>query len=389
MAWSKSSAVTGSSVAEIPAPPSLASRISDGVNPRNTRLIPFIAASRQMFVISSPEYPSNCFAIESKSTSAATSTVLRLISKSWRRCASPGSGIYTRFSRRRRMASSMSHGKFVAAKTNTCLGPSFSSPPPVLCTPSTWTSSSVLTRRLASCSPCVPRWLHNESTSSMKMMEGALRRAKSNNTRTSRSLSPRYLLASVAELTLKNVHSVSVAAALASMVFPVPGGPNRRTPLTGRRIPVKNSGMSRGSTVASSRTRFGSSKPAMSDHLIPGLESIISLSSIPASSISGPWYCFRASAPVGLEPSDPPPPPAPPGPFPFPAALDNQGLSYFLSAAAPPPPRPAGLLPPPTPPPTPPPRRWAEEERPPPAPLFAIPIPPPTPAPPPPPRTKG
>jgi hypothetical protein len=60
------------------------------------------------------------------------------------------------------------------------------------------------------------------------------------------------------------------APALASMVLPVPGGPNIMTPLTGRRMPVKNSGMIMGSTVASSRTRLASARPAMSLHLREG-----------------------------------------------------------------------------------------------------------------------
>jgi hypothetical protein len=39
-----------------------------------------------------------------------------------------------------------------------------------------------------------------------------------------------YLLASVADETLKNVQPHSVATALANMVLPVPGGPNSMTP---------------------------------------------------------------------------------------------------------------------------------------------------------------
>ena len=42
-------------------------------------------------------------------------------------------------------------------------------------------------------------------------------------------------------VTLKKVHCVSVATALASMVLPVPGGPNSSTPLKGLRMPVKYS----------------------------------------------------------------------------------------------------------------------------------------------------
>eukprot|EP01018_Ginkgo_biloba_P004098 Gb_41464 [translate_table: standard] len=52
-----------------------------------------------------------------------------------------------------------------------------------------------------------------------------------------RSLSPRHFEANVAEETLKKVVPHSVATALARRVFPVPGGPNMRTPFHGRRIP--------------------------------------------------------------------------------------------------------------------------------------------------------
>lgn len=52
-----------------------------------------------------------------------------------------------------------------------------------------------------------------------------------------RSLSPRHFEAKVAEDTLKNVVPHSVATALANSVFPVPGGPNIRTPFHGLRMP--------------------------------------------------------------------------------------------------------------------------------------------------------
>lgn len=54
-----------------------------------------------------------------------------------------------------------------------------------------------------------------------------------------RSLSPRHFEANVADETLKNVVPHSVATALASNVFPVPGGPNIRTPFHGLLIPWK------------------------------------------------------------------------------------------------------------------------------------------------------
>jgi hypothetical protein len=43
-----------------------------------------------------------------------------------------------------------------------------------------------------------------------------------------------YLEANVEEETLKKVVWHSVATALANMVFPVPGGPNRSNPWTGK-----------------------------------------------------------------------------------------------------------------------------------------------------------
>lgn len=58
-------------------------------------------------------------------------------------------------------------------------------------------------------------------------------RTISNRRRTSFSDSPRYLEVSVDEDTLKKVVLHSVATALASRVFPVPGGPTRRTPWGG------------------------------------------------------------------------------------------------------------------------------------------------------------
>lgn len=53
----------------------------------------------------------------------------------------------------------------------------------------------------------------------------------SNRILTSFSLSPRYLEVRVEEETLKKVVPHSVATALASSVFPVPGGPTISTPL--------------------------------------------------------------------------------------------------------------------------------------------------------------
>lgn len=62
------------------------------------------------------------------------------------------------------------------------------------------------------------------------MMEGADKRAASNRHLTIFSLSPRYLLINDAAEQLKNVDPFTPATAFANIVFPVPGGPKRRTP---------------------------------------------------------------------------------------------------------------------------------------------------------------
>ena len=48
-----------------------------------------------------------------------------------------------------------------------------------------------------------------------------------------------YFEAKVEDETLKNVVPHSVATALASIVLPVPGGPNMRTPFHGLLMPLK------------------------------------------------------------------------------------------------------------------------------------------------------
>ncbi len=55
---------------------------------------------------------------------------------------------------------------------------------------------------------------------------------------------------------LKNVVLHSVATALASMVFPVPGGPKSSSPFHGCNSPVKSSGYLSGITTASFSNRF-------------------------------------------------------------------------------------------------------------------------------------
>mmetsp|Transcript_39568 Transcript_39568/g.71276 ORF Transcript_39568/g.71276 Transcript_39568/m.71276 type:complete len:226 (+) Transcript_39568:551-1228(+) len=74
--------------------------------------------------------------------------------------------------------------------------------------------------------------LNSESTSSMKMTQGASLRAKVKTALAFFSDSPSHLFSTDEASTLRKLAPPSVATALASMVLPVPGGPNNKTPLT-------------------------------------------------------------------------------------------------------------------------------------------------------------
>jgi len=81
-------------------------------------------------------------------------------------------------------------------------------------------------------------------------------------------------------LTLKKVVFPDAATAFASIVLPVPGGPNISTPLHGLLIPVKKCGILMGISTASFKHYLQSFKPAISSNETFGLLSITSLSSI-------------------------------------------------------------------------------------------------------------
>ncbi|EAT48673.1 AAEL000367-PA [Aedes aegypti] len=151
---------------------------------------------------------------------------------------------YTLFGNRRRAASSSSCGRFVAAITTILSDSEFAG------RPSNWTRNSVFKRRVASCSPLL-RSESNESTSSMKIIDGCISLATANKALTSFSPSPTYLLVKVAADMLKKVAEHSVATALASSVLPLPGGPKSSKPLAGVRKPVKSSGRTDGSITIS------------------------------------------------------------------------------------------------------------------------------------------
>mmetsp|Transcript_5519 Transcript_5519/g.21191 ORF Transcript_5519/g.21191 Transcript_5519/m.21191 type:complete len:240 (-) Transcript_5519:89-808(-) len=91
-----------------------------------------------------------------------------------------------------------------------------------------------------------------ESISSMKMMDGAWSLAITKSSLTMREPSPMYFCTSSEPDTRMNVQSVWCATALASSVFPVPGGPYSSTPL-GCAIPrlSNSSGCLMGSSTTS------------------------------------------------------------------------------------------------------------------------------------------
>ena len=79
--------------------------------------------------------------------------------------------------------------------------------------------------------------------SSMKMMLGWHCLAAANSALTSFSPSPTNLLVRLEAEMLKKEEEDSEATARASIVFPLPGGPNRSRPRVGGRSPVNSSGL--------------------------------------------------------------------------------------------------------------------------------------------------
>mmetsp|Transcript_3247 Transcript_3247/g.11761 ORF Transcript_3247/g.11761 Transcript_3247/m.11761 type:complete len:345 (+) Transcript_3247:406-1440(+) len=219
-----------------------------------------------------------------------------------------------RFVSRRSTASSSSIGRFVAPITTTRSSA-------LVAAPSSCTRNSVFRRRVASFSPAA-RADSIESISSMKMTEGCALRASEKSARTSFSPSPIHLLVSADAEMLKNVASDSVATALASIVLPVPGGPNSSTPFGGERRPWKISGRFVGRITASCSVALANSSPATSSQLTPGESSSTSLLIISSCAPSATTRELRGAAPPApiagadvprvMPPPPPPPPPAPP-----------------------------------------------------------------------------
>ena len=79
------------------------------------------------------------------------------------------------------------------------------------------------------------------------------------------------------------------------MVLPVPGGPNSSTPFHGCRMPVKNSGTSSGSTMASFSSRLATSHPTTSANVVPVSLTRMSRSTVATSAGSSPAYLGRSA----------------------------------------------------------------------------------------------
>mmetsp|Transcript_18672 Transcript_18672/g.40125 ORF Transcript_18672/g.40125 Transcript_18672/m.40125 type:complete len:309 (-) Transcript_18672:3809-4735(-) len=161
-------------------------------------------------------------------------------------------------------ASSRSMGRLVAPSTSTR---SFWR----VRRPSQQLMNSFLILRMASCSLCLSLLPSSESTSSRKMTVGAILCAIENSARTCFSPSPNHLDARLDMEQYMKFAPDSEATAFASIVLPVPGGPNSSTPLVGlARLPrMKSSGRFMGSITSSCSVSFTLSRAPMSSKLTP------------------------------------------------------------------------------------------------------------------------
>mmetsp|Transcript_11442 Transcript_11442/g.29067 ORF Transcript_11442/g.29067 Transcript_11442/m.29067 type:complete len:204 (-) Transcript_11442:178-789(-) len=119
------------------------------------------------------------------------------------------------------------------------------------------------------------RFVAMASISSMKTMAGAFSRARRKTSRTIRGPSPRYFWTNSDPTTEIKAAVVEFATALASIVFPVPGGPYMRTPRGGS-IPIclYSSKWVNGSSTASRISCFCWSKPPIIAYVTVGFSVI-------------------------------------------------------------------------------------------------------------------
>ena len=113
------------------------------------------------------------------------------------------------------------------------------------------------------------------SISSMKMIDGDLSRAMSNNSLTSLPPSPMYFWASSDPTIPRKVALVEFASAFASIVFPLPGGPESKTPRGGSIPNLSNaSGFVSGNSAASLREDICLSRPPSIENSTSGFSMI-------------------------------------------------------------------------------------------------------------------
>mmetsp|Transcript_22112 Transcript_22112/g.73175 ORF Transcript_22112/g.73175 Transcript_22112/m.73175 type:complete len:312 (+) Transcript_22112:149-1084(+) len=270
-------------------------------------------ASVQTALMSAPLSSSLAMTKASRSTSSPRDMRPVWMPKMWRFVLMSGSGNSILRSMRPGRSSALSRMsmRFVAMMTlMDCVGSK----------PSSWLRSSSIVRPTSESppSPPSPRLDPMESTSSMKMMDGAASRAMTKSSRTMRDPSPMYFCTSSAPETRTNVQSVWCATARARSVLPVPGGPSRSTP-RGVFAPtlVNFSGYLRKSTTSTSSS-LDESQPATSSKVTPVLGSISILF----------WFWSMPMGPPG------PPPPMPPMPPPAAAASAGSGGRSATRASA-------------------------------------------------------
>uniref|UniRef100_A0A7C9DWV3 Uncharacterized protein n=1 Tax=Opuntia streptacantha TaxID=393608 RepID=A0A7C9DWV3_OPUST len=230
----------------------------------NISLIGRCAAATHRFLRSLPEYPSVMLAIASKSTSGDNSSLAKITLRIFALLGASGKLTINLRGNLRITASSRSKGLFVAASTNTR---SVS----LVRNPSQFTINSFFILRMASCSPGFSLRPNMLSTSSTNTTLGAILLASEKTALTYFSPSPNHLEVILDIDIFMKFAPASVATAFASIVFPVPGGPNNRMPLQGLvNCPLQNSsGLCRGSITSSFSVSLTFSRAPISSKVTP------------------------------------------------------------------------------------------------------------------------
>ena len=223
------------------------------------------AASLTVFSMSAPAKPGVALAKRCTSTWVATGLPRMCTRKICSRPRISGLSMTTWRSKRpgRNRAGSKMSGRFVAAMMMIWVSvskPSISTKIWLsVCSRSSWEPPSP-----------VPRWRPTASISSMKMMQGLLRLACSNKSRTRLAPTPTNISTNSEPAIEKKATPASPATALAISVLPVPGEPMSNTPLGIRAPkPINFSGSFRNATISSSSS-LASSAPATSSNVTVG-----------------------------------------------------------------------------------------------------------------------